>query len=41
MYSIAITKCFGILTDGGCVPRPVIGLMFPDHDTDPDVGNRY
>ena len=40
MYSISVTKVFGILIDGGCVSGPVPGLLFPDPEVCPDVGNR-
>ena len=39
MSSIAVTTFSGTLIDGSCVPGPVPGLLLPDPELVPDVGN--
>ena len=41
MSSIVVTTFCGRLIDVGCVPGPDPGLLLPDPEVCPDVGNGY
>ena len=39
MSSVVVTTFCDIFIDGGCFPVPVTGLLFPDNQVGPRVGN--